>query len=269
MSSKFDLLYSKNLINPPKYLKNNICYEVMMGSVAYGCSNDTSDMDIYGFGIPPKNIIFPHLDGNIVGFGRKPETFDQFQQHHIKLDKKEYDLSIYNIVKYIQLCMENNPNMIDSLFVPRRCVLFSTNVGEILRENRKLFLHKGSWHKFKGYSFAQMHKLQNKKINEFINMCDKYEIGYHITEEQLENIEYIDMNNIRLPIDEMRRIISLIREVDKDGTRTKRIDNIARYGYDPKFAYHVVRLLNEVEQILVERDLNLESNAEQLKSIRR
>ena len=36
-----------------------------------------------------------------------------------------------------------------------------------------------------------------------------------------------------------------------------------------KFAYHVVRLLNEIEMILQEHDLNLERNREQLKSIRR
>ena len=36
-----------------------------------------------------------------------------------------------------------------------------------------------------------------------------------------------------------------------------------------KFAYHVVRLLDEIEQIMVEQDLDLERNREQLKAIRR
>ena len=44
---------------------------------------------------------------------------------------------------------------------------------------------------------------------------------------------------------------------------------IEEFGYDVKFAYHVVRLLNEVEQILVEEDLDLARNKEQLKAIRR
>ena len=43
----------------------------------------------------------------------------------------------------------------------------------------------------------------------------------------------------------------------------------ARHGYSLKFAYHVVRLMNEVEQILVEGDLDLQRNREQIKSIRR
>jgi len=49
----------------------------------------------------------------------------------------------------------------------------------------------------------------------------------------------------------------------------KRRSDAVEYGYSTKFAYHVVRLLNEVEQILVEGDLDLQRNNEQLKSIRR
>lgn len=41
------------------------------------------------------------------------------------------------------------------------------------------------------------------------------------------------------------------------------------HGYDVKFAYHIVRLLNECEQILMTGDLDLEQNREQLKAIRR
>lgn len=44
---------------------------------------------------------------------------------------------------------------------------------------------------------------------------------------------------------------------------------VEQYGYDVKFAYHVVRLLDEVEQIMMEGDIDLMRNREQLKSIRR
>ena len=40
-------------------------------------------------------------------------------------------------------------------------------------------------------------------------------------------------------------------------------------GYSTKFMYHVVRLLSECEQILIEENLDLQRNREQLKSIRR
>src|SRR5262249_52167616 len=72
------------------------------------------------------------------------------------------DLSIYSIVKYVQLCMECNPNMVDSLFTPETMVLHCTQVGQLLRDNRRLFLHQGACDKFKGYAYAQVHKMQTK-----------------------------------------------------------------------------------------------------------
>lgn len=202
----------------PKWLPSNMHYEVQMGSVAYGVSNDNSDMDIYGFAIPPKEMIFPGIAGHIDGFGPKPQGFEQFDPHHIDdpAKKRQYDLAIYNIVKYFQLCAECNPNMIDSLFVPRRCVLFSTPIGEMVRDQRRTFLHKGAWHKFKGYAYSQLHK---------------------------------------------------IGKANKSNPR--RQADIEKHGYDTKFAYHTVRLLGEVEQIMVEHDLDVQRNREQLKAIRR
>jgi predicted nucleotidyltransferase len=192
-----------------------------MGSVAYGVSSDNSDVDLYGFCIPTKEIIFPHLAGVIPGFGRQGETFWQFEKHHAYDSSANsgkgcmYDMAVYSIVKYFNLCMQNNPNMIDSLFTPSRCVRHITQVGHHVRDNRKIFLHKGCWHKFKGYAYSQLSKMKNKV---------------------------------------------------KEGKRQELID---KHGYDTKFAYHVVRLINEVEQILTEGDLTLDRNREQLKAIRR
>lgn len=218
MGSIFREIKDKGLMmQSPSFIDNNIHYEVMMGSFAYGVSDDTSDIDVYGFCIPQKNDVFPHLRGVIPGFGKQGTRFEQFQQHHIedKTKGKEYDITIYSIIKYFQLCMENNPNMIDSLFVPSRCIIFSTYIGDLVRENRHIFLHKGAWHKFKGYAYSQVHKIKTK-----------------------------------VPVG-------------------KRCDTIEKFGYDVKFGYHTVRLLNEVEQILTEGDLDLERNREQLKAIRR
>ena len=202
-------------LNPPHWLADNLALEVMMGSEAYGVSSNNSDIDVYGICLPPKDLVFPHLAGEIPGFGRQLKRFEQWQEHHIKVHDKEYDFQVFSIVKFFQLAMENNPNVLDALFVPRRCVLSSTQVGETIRENRKLFLHKGSWHKLKGYAYSQLHKISSK---------------------------------------------------DPTG---KRLALVEEYGYDVKFAYHVVRLLLEAEMILVEQDLDIERHREQLKSIRR
>lgn len=160
-------------------------YETLMGSIAYGVSSDKSDHDIYGFCIPPKEEVFPHLDGEIPGFGEPKKRFEQFQQSHIDDPSAqggkgiEYDLTIYSIVKYMSLCMECNPNMIDSLFTPQECVLHITQVGTMVREARHLFLHKGAWPKFKGYAYSQLHKMRSKTpIGKRIELRDEF--GYDV-----------------------------------------------------------------------------------------
>ena len=105
--------------------------------------------------------------------------------------------------------------MIDSLFTHETMVLHCTQVGQILRDNRKMFLHHGVLDKFKGYAYAQVHKMQTK--------------------------------------------------TPEPGS--KRAQLREQFGMDVKFGYHVVRLLAEAEQILLEGDLDLQRNREQLKRV--
>jgi predicted nucleotidyltransferase len=209
-------LAKQGIAHPPKVVENAIQYETIMGSEAYGVSSESSDMDVYGFCIPPLDDIFPYLRGEIPGFGRQHQRFEQYQEHHLEWNEWQYDLSIYSIVKFFHLCLENNPNMIDSLYTPMNCVLHITRLGTIVRDNRDLFLHKGAYHKFRGYAYSQLAKIDNK-----------------------------------------------------ERTQGKRKELIEEFGYDVKFAYHVIRLLDECEQILVEGTIDLQRSKEVLKSVRR
>jgi predicted nucleotidyltransferase len=189
-----------------------------MGSTAYGVAEkESSDVDIYGFAIPPKSIVFPHTAGYIQGFDEAP-NFEQWQQHHVPFPAKkevEYDFSVFSIVKYFKLLYDNNPNIIDSLFVPEFCIKHITTVGQLVRDERRIFLSKRCWTKFRGYAASQFHKLENK---------------------------------------------------NPEG---KRKDLVEKFGYDTKFAYHIIRLLGEAEQILLTKNLRLDKNNEELKAIRR
>jgi len=201
-------------------------YLTEMGSVAYGCSSDDSDIDIYGFCIPRKDTIFPHLAGEIPGFGNQIQRFDQYQQHHI-LDqdaKKEYDVTVYSIVKYFQLCMENNPNMIDSLFTPVRCVRHTTDIGNLVRENRDLFLHKGSFHNLRGYAFAQLHKAENKvPIGKRVATIEEHGVDvkflYHVVRLTLEAEQILTTHT--LVLDRDREILKSIRRGEWTLEQTK------------------------------------------------
>lgn len=210
-------LYDQNLITPPAFVYHSLVYEVIMGSLAYGVSSDNSDIDVYGCCLPDKEYIFPQ--NYIPIFDPQHKNFEQYQQHHIfsKDGKQEFDFSVYGITKFFRLCANGNPNMIDSLFVPDRCIIHMSPIGKLIRDNRELFLSKKCWHSFKGYAYSQLHKMDIKKPN----------------------------------------------------PKSKRYESIMKYGYDVKFAYHIVRLLDEIEQILTLEDLDLERSREQMKSVRR
>jgi len=217
MSKFLNRFIDKGLINPPSFISDNIQYLCMTGSRAYGTNNEESDFDISGVVIPNKELIFPHLNGEIIGFGKQKKRFDFWEKSHIinSENKKEYDFQIYSIVRFFHLLLMNNPNILGILFVPYNCILEITQVGELIRENRKLFLHKGAWFRYKGYSFSQIHKLKS---------------------------------------------------MNRTGRRAEIVN---KFGYDLDFAYNCIRLLNEIEQILIEGDLDLQRNREQLKAIRR
>lgn len=215
MASVVEKLTKLGLIRPPKCVSSNTCYESIMGSLAYGISTESSDIDIYGFCIPDKHIIFPHIIGIVPNFGHQGESFEQFQEHHIykQDEQKEYDLIIFSIVKFFKLAMECNPNIIDSLYTPAECMTHCSQVGVMVRESRDLFLSKAAWKKFKGYAFGEM--------------------------------------------------TDMLKE--KTGKRKAMVD---QFGYDLKNASHVLRLLDEIEQILVDGTIDLRRAKEQLKFVR-
>lgn len=218
--SIIDKLRRRELLNGAPDWTNSTEYEAIIGSVSYGVSGgNTSDVDVMSIAIPNKELIFPHLNGMVPGFAPQPVLPHVWQRHHIKVEEgtfqeKEYDVTVYNIISFCRLAAENNPNIIDALFVPDRCVVFQSDVGKYIRQNRRMFLHKGAHSKFKGYAYSQLRKL------------------------------------------------------DTRNPTGKRAELVAEHGYDTKFAYHIVRLMQESEQILRTGDLNLEDNKEELKAIR-
>lgn len=210
-------LVENQLVFPPKFLADNTFYITQMGSHAYACHTPESDYDYYGFCVASQEMTFPHLAGEIPGFGRSAKRFEQWQEQSKEhKDFPKSDWTIYSIVKYFDLCMGCNPNVLNSIFTPRHCVIHSTQISELVRENRRIFLSKKAWHTHKGYAYAQQSKMKSKNFE---------------NEQRKKDVEI--------------------------------------YGFSTKFAYHLVRLLLEVEQILLTGDVDLQLNGELYKSIRR
>jgi predicted nucleotidyltransferase len=185
-----------------------------MGSQAYGVAGSDSDIDIYAFCMPPAELVFPHLNGEIPGFVKQIQRFEQFQAHGwYDEDGKENDIQVYSIVRYFHLLTENNPNIVDSLYTPDYCVLKQDAIGARVREKRDIFLHKGAYHKFKGYAYSQQSKMRNKNpVGKRAELVAKHsfdiKFGYHLVRliSEIEQILETGTLNLQKNQDQLKSI---------------------------------------------------------------
>lgn len=217
MSSVIQKLYKEKLLTCYSWIPENSIREVMMGSEAYGVSCNNSDVDVYAVIMPPKSDCFPHLNGYIPIFDNTPKVFETLNIHHIKFGDKEYDINGFSICKYFNLLMGCNPNIIDSLFVPRRCVFHSTQLGELIREKRKLFLSKKAYHTFKGYAYAQLSAAKDKKREgKRVALIEKYGFDtksyYHLYRLAVECEMIMAEYDLEIDRDCHRKAMKSIRE---------------------------------------------------------
>lgn len=182
--------YMFELPSTPPWCKPS--YLTVSGSRSYGTNNINSDWDFVGFTVPPVELVFPHTAGVIPGFGRQIKHFENFQfqdGYHSQFGK--YDLTIYSIVKYFQLVMEGNPNMVDSLFTDWKLQVVSDAIGWRVWERRHLFLSQKCYHTFKGMMWSHLSRLKGEHTKEGrLDLKEKYgwdtKDGYHSVRMMLE-----------------------------------------------------------------------------------
>lgn len=127
--------------------ETHLIYKVIAGSKAYGLDLPTSDTDIRGIYILPNE--------HLLGLGYKEQMNDNTN-----------DVVYYELNRFIKLLAQNNPNIIEELFVPKDKILYIDSRIMPLYENRHKFLSKKCRYTFGGYSISQIKKARglNKKI---------------------------------------------------------------------------------------------------------
>lgn len=182
-------------MNEQDMAKDNLIYKYRTGSNLYGTVVEGSDDDFGGIFIPNKDYVLGIKNVEQVALSSKVSKSARNQ-------KGDIDFTIYSLTKFIPLAIANNPNIIETLFIPNSCILFINEFGESLRNNKHLFLSKKAYHTFKGYAYSQRRKLEVKREN-----------------------------------------------------MTGRTELADKFGYDTKFASHLIRLLLECFQILTEKTI--------------
>lgn len=130
------------------YLKRNnlILFEAISGSQAYGLATPESDMDIKGVFYLPKEMFYAN------------QFIDQ-------VNNDSNDIVYYEIGKYIELLVKNNPNILELLCTPERHVLYKHPLIDQIKPQD--FLSKRAKETFAGYAMTQVKKAKglNKKFN--------------------------------------------------------------------------------------------------------
>lgn len=255
------------------YIKHTILL-TLAGSRAYGTFGPDSDYDYRGIIIPPT----VYYKSCMLNFEQK-EGLEGFGD----------DSVAYDIRKFMKLAMENNPNVLETLFAPDHLLKINTKYGQKIRDNRYLFLSKKARHTLSGYCFAQLKRMKQHKAwwdkelaGEVPPKPERKDFGLdaqprfpkdvlnHIitVPTELLNPDLIDYMNRE------RRYFELKKKYDSWlDWKTNR--NAARFllekenGYDGKHAMHLVRLMTMCEEVLTTGELRVERpDAELLKSIK-
>ena len=124
-----------------------IHYKVISGSRAYGLDTPNSDTDIRGVYILP--------DEYYIGYNYVEQVNDN-----------KNDETYYELKRFLTLLQQNNPNILELLYVKDEFVLFKSNLFQLLINNKEKFLTKQCKDSFGGYAIRQIKKSRgyNKKI---------------------------------------------------------------------------------------------------------
>ncbi len=115
-------------------------YKVIAGSYMYGTNVQDSDLDIRGWYLPS--------DQHFFGLSKGPESI-----------AGDGDVMFWEFRKYINMCLSGNPNVLETLFAPRDCILFEDEFASQLRTHRRAFLSKKLAHTYLGYAISNYQRI--------------------------------------------------------------------------------------------------------------
>jgi uncharacterized protein len=181
--------------------KENCLLLVRTGSVLYGTNiPGKSDNDFQGVFMPPESCFVGLKNMEQVFFGTNDSASGK------RNTAEDTDCCLYGLPKYVQLLLNNNPNTLETLFVPENCQLFMTPLGKRLYANRHLFVSKKSYFSFKGYSDSQLARLERGEKNTTGRQELIQKFGYdtkmasHVMRLFFEAEELLATGNLTLPL---------------------------------------------------------------------
>lgn len=235
--------------------KKNTILKMKTGSQLYGTSTPSSDIDYSGIFIADEDYYF--------GLRRVDEVDHSSisKQDNGKNDSDAVDDKLYEIRKIANLAMQNNPNIIEHLFVNEPSIVFINEFGRELLNHKHLFPYKGAYDKFIGYAISQKHKIiiKEKHFSElsvalrYFSEQESHSIIVEFREKGLtflsENTNYFVIGDLNFQKhSRIKKVLEILRE--RMSKISNRYELVTKYGYDTKFSMHLIRLLLEGKELL-------------------
>jgi len=123
---------------------NKIIFEMIAGSHSFGTAIATSDLDIRG--------VFLNSNRDVFSLFPAP----------IQVSDDKNDTTYYELRRFIQLALDNNPSVLEFLFCPEDCIRFIKPEWKLFVDNRHLFMSKKAKHTFAGYATAQIKRARGE-----------------------------------------------------------------------------------------------------------
>lgn len=237
---------------------NNLILEARVGSHLYGTSMPDSDEDKVGIFIPNEEYILGFKRVEQVDFSKKSKDKSG------KNTSEAEDRTVYTLDKFIRLALDNNPNILEILFVNDENLLFANDIGRELISLRYDFLSKNIKHRFLGYAFSQKKKMvikmENREaIKEAIDFLENSksiiylnDIQHHPLFQRKKDIIKVGDVKLNATVTRKKAIKMLQARVE---TFSHRKELVSKYGHDVKFSSHLIRLLAEGIELLETGDL--------------
>lgn len=164
------LFAEKRFQQHEQWIPDNLLYETIMGSNAYGNNNENSDIDIVSIVMPKEEMINPYKYGYIIDF----ENYPNFKNKECKGEKdrvilengKPVEAQFVSLIYFFYMTgIKGSPNLFETLFVRENLITFNSKIGSMLRDNRKLFLSTRTFNALKGYTYQQIERVRKGYIS--------------------------------------------------------------------------------------------------------
>jgi len=136
-----------------------------------GLENDSSHLLLKCIsGSQAYGLALPHSDTDIKGVFIQPRKEYYGLNYIDQVNNETNDIMYYEIKKFVELLLKNNPNILELLSTPDDCILHRHPVMNLLKP--EMFLSRACNQTFGQYAYAQIKKARglNKKI---LNPLDK------------------------------------------------------------------------------------------------